>query len=155
MPYNYQQNPQNPQNPWHPQNPWYPNNMWNGYPTVVPTQQNVQMPVVQQPVQTEQPQGLPAISRVVWVQGREAAKSLQLAPNENVMALDSESDHFYLLRAGQDGKPKPIEDFSFARYEPEEAIMKENYVTRKEFDELKASLDALRSPVNAETKEGE
>ena len=137
----------------YPQNPWNPGYMWGGYPTVVPNPQNVQMPVAQQPVQPEH--GLPTINRVVWVQGREAAKSLQLSPNENVMALDSENDRFYLLKAGQDGKPMPIQEFTFTLSEPEEISAKENYVTRKEFDELKASLDALRSPVNAETKEGE
>lgn len=122
---------------------------WNNYTTTV------YPPIVpnQQPVVPAPQEGLPTIHRVVWVQGREAAKSIQLSPNENVMALDSESDHFYLLRAGQDGKPLPFEVFSFTR--DETATANPDYVTRQEFDDLKASLDALRQPPAAPKEEGE
>ena len=137
----------------------YPQNQyqwaqWGLIPPQTPqaySQMPQQMPMNQQPVQPDQ--GLPTIHRVVWVQGREAAKSLQLAPNENVMALDSESDHFYLVRAGQDGKPKPLEVFSFTKDDPDAETA--NYVTRKEFDDLKASLEALKTPTASEVKEGE
>lgn len=133
------------------QNGWFNNTAWGGgYVSQPMPQMPQQFQMNQQPVQ--QDRGLPTIHRVVWVQGREAAKSIQLAPNENVMALDSESDHFYLVRAGQDGKPKPLEVFSFTKDDDAETA---NYVTRKEFDELKASLEALRTPTATEAKEGE
>lgn len=128
------------------------NNGFGGYAPVV--QAAPQMPQPQyvpqpQPVQ----QGLPTFNRVVWAQGFEAAKSVSLAPNETVMILDSEGDKFYIASAGQDGRPNPLKSF---RYEKDEANGQSvDFVTRKEFDELKASLEALRPHKDAERAEGE
>jgi len=142
----------------YPQNNMYGNAWWGVVPPYgntgmggVPSTTSTQMTVA---TNVTQDNGLPTIHRVVWGQGMEAAKSVQLNPNETVMILDSESDHFYIAKAGADGKPKPLESFSYTR---DESVSGTNadFVTRKEFDELKASLDALRGTQSAEVKEGE
>ena len=115
---------------------------------------NTMPPAQPAPQQAPAPQdGLPTINRVMWGQGMEAAKSVPLAPNENVMILDSESARFYIAKAGPDGKPRPLEAF---RYEREkETASGGDFVTRKEFDELKASLASLTAPQQHEEKDGE
>lgn len=137
----------------YPQNNMYGNAWWG----VVPPNGAINPAVVPQTysnytVNAPADGGLPTINRVLWAQGMEAAKSVQLNPNETVMILDSESDHFYIAKAGQDGKPKPLESFSYSR---DESTASPDFVTRKEFDELKASLEALKAPQTPIEKEGE
>lgn len=143
--------------PWNPYGGQYGyNNGYGGYSPVMPNmaQGTQQIPPTQyapqpQPVQ----QGLPTFNRVVWSQGFEAAKSVPLSPGETVMILDSEGDKFYIASAGQDGRPKPLQSF---RYEKDEAPGQPDYiVTRKEFDELKEAVAALRASQTAEAEEGE
>lgn len=131
------------------------NNGYGGYAPVVPNTAygTPQMPPQYVPQPQPVQQGLPTFNRVVWSQGFEAAKSVPLSPGETVMILDSEGDKFYIASAGQDGRPKPLQSF---RYEKDEAPGQPDYiVTRKEFDELKEAVAALKASQPAEETEGE
>jgi hypothetical protein len=133
------------------------NNGYGGYIPVVPNvaQGTPQMTpqYVPQPQPVPVQQGLPTFNRVVWSQGFEAAKSVPLSPGETVMILDSEGDKFYIASAGQDGRPKPLQSF---RYEKDEATgTTADFVTRKEFDELKAAIASMKTPQATEETDGE
>ena len=132
------------------------NNGYGGYAPVMPNMAQG-TPGMPQPQYAPQPQpvqqGLPTFNRVVWSQGFEAAKSVPLSPGETVMILDSEGDKFYIASAGQDGRPKPLQSF---RYEKDEATgTTADFVTRKEFDELKAAIASMKTPQATEAEEGE
>lgn len=128
-------------NPYAAQNGYY-----NGYGGYNPTMQTSVQTIPQQ-------QGLPTFNRTLWVQGYEAAKAVPLSPNETLMLLDSEGDRFYIASAGQDGRPNPLRAFKFVK--DDEPGVTGDFVTRKEFDELKAALQALQAPQSAKTGEGE
>lgn len=107
-----------------------------------------------QPEVPEPTDGFPTVNRVVWRQGPEAAKAVEVMPGEVVMILDSEGDRFYIARADRNGRPLPMKSYSYTEDEPAPET-RGDYVTRKEFDELKSALDALRAPQAANAEEGE
>ena len=116
----------------------------------------MQNPVVQpsmasQPMQTQPNNGL------IWVQGESGAKSYLVAPNTTVMLMDSEGERFYLKSADASGMPLPLRIFDYKERsvvgsQPvssptiENSINYDNFVTRKEFDELKASIASKTTP---------
>lgn len=133
----------------------YGNAWWGVYP---PNQYATFQTSVQQNVSANIPQTegqFQTIDTVVWVQGENAAKAYTVPPGKTVMLLDSESDRFYIKQADPYGKPLPLKCFHYSADSPSPEPSQDNFVTRREFDELKASLEALRKPVNGETKEGE
>lgn len=136
-------------------NPYGYNNGYGGYSPLVLTPVQPMQPQPQpapQQQQAQQQPGLPTFNRTVWAQGYEAAKSIPLSPGESVMILDSEADRFYIASAGQDGRPKPLRAFRFVK--EDDPGQNADFVTRKEFDELKAALEALQAPQNAERDDG-
>jgi hypothetical protein len=76
-----------------------------------------------------------------WVQGMEGAKAYQLAPNSNIILLDSEQDRFYIKTADNIGMCNlRVFDFHEVTDNPtpqqtQPTVDLSNYVTRKEFDE--------------------
>ena len=135
----------------YPQNAGYMN-QWpfqNGF-------QNAYQAVPQPMVTANVPQTdgqIHTIDSVVWVQGESAAKAFSVNPGKTVMLLDSESDKFYIKQADQYGRPLPLKCFRYTEDVVESGGAGADFVTRKEFDELKASIENLVTPVNA--KEGE
>ena len=90
-------------------------------------------------------------SPIIWVQGESGAKSYLVAPGNTVMLLDAENSVFYLKSADASGMPLPLRIFdykerttaaqqAFGGSVTAEAVNLDNFVTRKEFDELKASI---------------
>ena len=90
-------------------------------------------------------------SQIIWVSGEAGAKSYLVAPRNTVMLLDAENSVFYLKSADASGMPLPLRIFdykerttatqqSFSGSLTGETINLNNFVTRKEFDELKASI---------------
>lgn len=118
-------------------------------------------PQVPPPAQYQQPQpaaqepnGLPTIDGVAWIQGGEVtAKAVNVNPGKTVMLIDSEPDQngnnlFFLKSADQNGRPKPLQVFRYEEYNPTPAQVPADYVTRSEFDKLKEAFDSLAERAN-------
>jgi hypothetical protein len=119
--------------------------------------QQVQSPVVSQPMPSQNNGG----NSLIWVQGEAGAKSYLVAPNATVMLMDSEGDRFYLKSADASGMPLPLRIFDYKERpatHPQvaggsvngEKIDFGKFVTREEFDELKASI--VSQPTSKKSK---
>lgn len=106
----------------------------------------VQPSMTSQPVQVQQPN-----NGLIWVQGESGAKSYLVAPNATVMLMDSEGERFYLKSADASGMPLPLRIFDYKERQNASVSdfkaptsdfsgLDDKFVTRKEFDELKASI---------------
>ncbi len=100
-------------------------------------------------------------SQIIWVSGEAGAKSYLVAPGNTVMLLDAENSVFYLKSADASGMPLPLRIFdykertttaqqAFCGSVTAESVNLDNFVTRKEFDELKASIAS--QPTTKKTK---
>ena len=107
-------------------------------------------PAPQQPMQQQS-------SQIIWVSGEAGAKSYLVAPGNTVMLLDAENSVFYLKSADASGMPLPLRIFdykertttaqqAFGGSVTAESVNLDNFVTRKEFDELKASIASQPTP---------
>ena len=96
-------------------------------------------------------------SQIIWVSGEAGAKSYLVAPGNTVMLLDAENSVFYLKSADASGMPLPLRIFdykertttaqqAFGGVVTGEGVNLDNFVTRKEFDELKASIASQPTP---------
>ena len=110
----------------------------------------VQPSVPSQPMQQQS-------SQIIWVSGEAGAKSYLVAPGNTVMLLDAENSVFYLKSADASGMPLPLRIFdykertttaqqAFGGVVTGESVNLDNFVTRKEFDELKASISSQPTP---------
>ena len=98
--------------------------------------QGAQMSLPNQPQQTG----------IIWVQGEAGAKSYLVAPNTTVQLWDSERQVIYLKSADASGMPSmKILDYTIRdRLQTELPVQtqsNEEFVTRKEFDALKAQIE--------------
>lgn len=122
---------------------YYPNNYQQQYfGPVMP----VQSPVPASPTQSAQSMS----SGLIWVQGETGAKSYLVAPNTTVLLMDSEESKFYIKSTDASGMPLPLRTFVYNEEigtETVKALDKTSesvsYVTRAEFDALKAEFEAL------------
>ena len=116
----------------------------------------VQPPMPSQPMQVQQPN-----NGLIWVQGESGAKSYLVAPNATVMLMDSEGERFYLKSADTSGMPLPLRIFDYKERQnasvsdfkaptSDFSDLDDKFVTRKEFDELKASIAS--QPTQKKTK---
>ena len=107
----------------------------------------MQNPVTSHPM----PSQTQPTNSLIWVQGEAGAKSYLVAPNATVMLMDSEGERFYLKSADASGMPLPLRIFDYKERSviPQqvaggsvgaEQINLDRFVTREEFDELKASV---------------
>lgn len=148
--------PQN-QNMWSPYAPQpvmnpsvmaVPQNMWSGNPTPIPQQAPQNAPV--QPVRAEE-SGFPNVDFVAWIQGGEAAaKAFRVDPGKTAMLIDSEPDRrgnslFFLKTVDVYGRPKPLEAFRYEVYSAEAEEAAADFVTRKEFEEWKKTVQERRA----------
>jgi hypothetical protein len=96
-------------------------------------------------------------SQIIWVSGEAGAKSYLVTPGNTVMLLDAENSVFYLKSADASGMPLPLRIFdykertttaqqAFGGVVTGESVNLDNFVTRKEFDELKASIASQPTP---------
>ena len=96
-------------------------------------------------------------SQIIWVRGEAGAKSYLVAPGNTVMLLDAENSVFYLKSADASGMPLPLRIFDYKERTTAaqqalggsvaaETVNLDNFVTRKEFDELKASIASQPTP---------
>ena len=119
----------------------------------------MQNAVVQPSMPSQPMQAQPAqqSSQIIWVSGEAGAKSYLVAPGNTVMLLDAENSVFYLKSADASGMPLPLRIFdykerttaaqqAFGGSMAAETVNLDNFVTRKEFDELKASIASQPTP---------
>lgn len=80
---------------------------------------------------------------ILWVQGEAGAKAWAVAPGQSVTLMDSESPALYLKSADMSGVPS-MRIFDLVERTPQSAIQPKvdmsKYVTREEFEALKAKL---------------
>lgn len=111
-----------------------------------------QQPMPSQPMQVQQPN-----NGLIWVQGESGAKSYLVAPNATVMLMDSEGERFYLKSADASGMPLPLRIFDYKERQNASVSdfkaptndfpdLDDKFVTRKEFDELKAYIASQLTP---------
>lgn len=118
-------------------------------PPYMPQQYGYQpMPMMPQPMQAPQQQQ-PQSNGIVWVQGEQAAKSYLVGAGNSVLLMDSDATRFYLKSADNSGMPLPLRIFEYKEIQPGQqppvqTIQTEDFVTRKEFDELKAMIDQMK-----------
>lgn len=105
----------------------------------------IQMPQMPEPRQNQQPQQ--NNNGLIWVQGEAGAKSYPVAPGSTVMLMDSEESRFYIKSADGSGMPQPLRIFDYtertAQSKQPEAINTDGFVSRAEFEELKALVNGL------------
>jgi hypothetical protein len=114
-----------------------------------------QNPGISQPM----PSQAQPTNSLIWVQGEAGAKSYLVAPNATVMLMDSEGDRFYLKSADASGMPLPLRVFEYKEVgnaprsdfnaaANDFSSFGDKFVTREEFEQLKASI----APQNATNK---
>lgn len=127
-------------NPYY-QNPYYPQPMPDNLMQM--RQQQMMQPQMPQPV----PQNLAAQGGVQWVSGEQEARGYLIAPNSAVALWDSTAPTVYLKQADASGKPSlKIYDLVERTEAPQTApaVKPEEYVTRKEFDDLAAIVGEMK-----------
>ena len=86
-------------------------------------------------------------STVVMVSGESGANNYPVAAGNTVLLMDFESKQFWLKSTDINGFPQPLRSFNFSEttQKNQNGTEKEEtqYVTKKEFDELKRLLEDL------------
>ncbi len=125
-------------------NPYQPGYMPGYYPmgqqmpSAMPDQLSQLRQNYQQPQQS---------APIIWVQGEEGAKAYMVAAGNSVLLMDSENSVFYIKSTDASGMPQPLRVFDYtergkqAPQKPE--TVDDKFVTRAEFDALRARFDAL------------
>ncbi len=119
-------------------------------------QMMAQNPMIQAPQMQQNPvaQNTPAQSsnNVIWVQGESGAKAYPVAPNSTVVLWDSENQVIYIKSADNSGMPMTrILDWTERNTKKNILETKQNpeeYVTRKEFDDVVDRLNSLSNRLN-------
>lgn len=123
----------------------------NPYPQRYP--QQTTMPTYYQPTMAAIPQQQTQPEGLIRVTGVEGARAYPVAPNSTVPLFDADRDVLYVKSADAGGFPT-IRAFSFSPLQDAPQQQPE-YVTRQEFEELRALITAKKSKVTQEKKEDE
>lgn len=99
----------------------------------------------------------PSSNGINWVSGESGAKSWIVGRGESVLLMDSENQCFYLKSADASGMPLPLRTFDYtertqnAPQGSQTAFNQsnDNYITRTEFDDLKAKYEELEKQLKA------
>ena len=116
-----------------------------------------QMPTYQPQPQPQQPQN----QSIIWIPNEQAANDFIVAPNNAVTLWDMNAPVVYVKKADASGKPTmtTYDLVERAQAAPAPAAprrdMSEEYVTRREFEELVAKLTAPSVRPARKTKEAE
>ena len=90
-------------------------------------------------------QMIPQQEEILYVPNQQAAEAYLMAPNSFVRLWDAQVPRFYEKRTDPQGRPFPMDVYEFHKVTDEpkrdEIDMSEQFVTRKEFDELRAKLE--------------
>ena len=94
------------------------------------------------------PQGVPSfptftpmqnIPEIQYVNSADSADAFNLPPNKTAVLFNQNNDEFYIISSDASGS-RTRNDFTF---KPKAKDSKSEYVTKGEFDELKAKVDKL------------
>lgn len=130
----------------------------NGY---YPQQQQY----MQQPPQPPMPDNLmsmrsaqntPRSNGMMWVQGEEGAKAYLVGAGNTVVLWDSETPTIYIKSADMSGMPSMrVLEWTerTGQKAPAQAPASADYITRKEFEDLKARIDSMIGGEKHDAKE--
>ena len=125
----------------------------NNYPYPTPDRlAQLQYPQMMQPPQQN--------SGLLWVSGEIGAKSYLVAPGTTVLLMDSEAQRFYLKSTDISGMPN-IRTFEYSEVRPGAQKpplnvaenLSEQFVTREEYNEMRAQYEAILTKLNELTTE--
>lgn len=87
-------------------------------------------------------------SNLNWVQGEAGARAWLVAPGNTVLLMDSERQQFYIKSANESGMPsmRVYEYKEVANQLPNNTQSNSDFVSKQEFEELKARIDTLEHP---------
>ena len=85
------------------------------------------------------------LTKVNGIEGARAYQA-QMPPNSTAAVFDANSDVMYIVRTDGAGYPSMIDMFTFTRME--HGTQSGDYVTRKEFEELKGMIMNAQQPVS-------
>lgn len=127
----------------------------NNYVPVMHNMASYQQPVIPNYI-NPQDQKLPhpSNSNIIWVQGIEAAKAYEVLPSTSVILMDSESETFYIKSCDETRRPT-LRVYEYKQVEnnkPDKVSATSDFVSRKEFDELKQTLDSFIKNNREESK---
>ena len=99
----------------------------------------------------------PSSNGINWVSGESGAKSWIVGRGESVLLMDSENQCFYLKSADASGMPLPLRTFDYTERTPNAPQgsqtafnqSSDNFITRTEFDDLKAKYEELEKQLKA------
>ena len=94
--------------------------------------------------------GIPQQTTLIQVTGLEGAKAYPMAPNTEAALFDGNRDVFYLKRTDAGGYPT-IEAYEFKPLQEAAPSAPTEYVTRKEFEDLKEAIMNGKQPVPTES----
>ena len=131
----------------------YPQNPYMNYQTGYQPQA---LPIMQS--QASYP--APSSNGINWVSGESGAKSWIVGRGESVLLMDSENQCFYLKSADASGMPLPLRVFDYTERTQNNPQVSQsflnqssdNFITRNEFDDLKAKYEELERQVKSSNK---
>lgn len=99
----------------------------------------------------------PSSNGINWVSGESGAKSWIVGRGESVLLMDSESQCFYIKSADASGMPLPLRVFDYKERtqnapQGSQSVLNQssdNFITRTEFDDLKAKYEELEKQLKA------
>ena len=95
---------------------------------------------------------------IIWVQGESGAKAYPVAPGNSIALFDSENDRFFIKTSDASGMPLPLRVFNYVEQKENNSINTiheintDDFVTRKEFDELLEKINNRNQYVRKENK---
>ena len=130
----------------------YPQNPYMNYQTGYQPQD---LPIMQS--QASYP--APSSNGINWVSGESGAKSWIVGRGESVLLMDSENQCFYLKSADASGMPLPLRVFDYTERTQNAPQVSQtafnqsndNFITRTEFDDLKAKYEELEKQLKAKS----
>ena len=130
----------------------YPQNPYMNYQTGYQPQA---LPIMQS--QASYP--APSSNGINWVSGESGAKSWIVGRGESVLLMDSENQCFYLKSADASGMPLPLRVFDYTERTQNAPQVSQtafnqsndNFITRTEFDDLKAKYEELEKQLKAKS----
>lgn len=78
---------------------------------------------------------------ITWVQGEAAAKAFPVGSGQSVLLMDSEDSVMYIKSTDQSGMPQPLRIFDYTERGNKAIPDEVDYISRKEFEEFKKSLE--------------
>ena len=101
----------------------------------------------------------PYSNGINWVSGESGAKSWIVGRGESVLLMDSESQCFYIKSADASGMPLPLRVFDYTERtqnvpQGSQSVLNQssdNFITRNEFDDLKAKYEELEKQLKAKS----